>query len=116
MARRTTLCPVSENLSVIEPRSITVIHSNLDASSNRGLFSQLCLVVRLSQLIGIIIRLYSTDIFPYPRGNFDGSNASVSKLSKHYLHVKRLIFNTCMFLERVRWEARELPEKGLFQK
>src|SRR5215468_407878 len=29
MARRTTFCPVSENLSVIEPRSITVFHSSL---------------------------------------------------------------------------------------
>src|SRR5262249_43991158 len=37
MARRTTFCPVSENLSVIEPRSITVFHSNLDASSIHGL-------------------------------------------------------------------------------
>src|SRR5215510_9197506 len=36
MARRTTFCPVSENLSVIEPRSITVFHSNLDTSSTHG--------------------------------------------------------------------------------
>ena len=77
----------------------------------------MCFVLRLSQLIGMIIRLFSTVIFPgydQVRVDFEGSNVSVSKLSKHYLHVKRLIFNAWARIARLRGQARDFPEKGLF--
>src|SRR5262245_47892655 len=66
MARRTIFCPVSENLSVIEPRSITVFHSNLDTSSNHGLMGRLYRSLRLF----LILQLIGLTSAPRLRGRF----------------------------------------------
>src|SRR5262245_35949671 len=90
MARRTTFCPVSENLSVIEPRSITVFHSNLDTSSIHGSMGR---SYRFSASALILIdRVYSTPA-PAPfssaaAGQLREIDLRVSKLSERHLHVK----------------------------
>src|SRR4030095_1218678 len=90
MARRTTFCPVSENLSVIEPRSITVFHSNLDTSSIHGSMGR---SYRFSASALILIdRVDSTPapgaIFLHCAGQLRESDLRVSKLSERHHHVK----------------------------
>src|SRR5262245_16562333 len=88
MARRTTFCPVSENLSVIEPRSITVFHSNLDTSSIHGSMGR---SYRFSASALILFdRVDSTPgaIFLHCAGQLREIDLRVSKLSERHLHVK----------------------------
>src|SRR5215470_12557658 len=90
MARRTTFCPVSENLSVIEPKSITVFHSNLDTSSIHGSMGR-SYHFSASALI-LIDRVDSTpapaQFFLRGAGQLREIDLRVSKLSERHLHVK----------------------------
>src|SRR5262245_3827472 len=94
MARRTTFCPVSENLSVIEPRSITVFHSNLDTSSNHGLKGRSYLVSLPASALNLTIDRFDfrapvpAPVFPVAPENFERVDLRVSKLSERHLHVK----------------------------
>src|SRR5262249_50526761 len=90
MARRTTFCPVSENLSVIEPRSITVFHSNLDTSSIHGSIGR-----SYSFPASALILIDRVDYTPAPgaiflrgAGQLREIDLRVSKLSERHLHVK----------------------------
>src|SRR5262245_59078076 len=90
MARRTTFCPVSENLSVIEPRSITVFHSNLDTSSIHGSMGRSYRL--LASALILIDRVDSTPapgaIFLRCAGQLRKIDVRVSRLSERHLHVK----------------------------